>query len=199
MGPFIIERESKAGIFLSWVSIFIFMVLLLAVSRPTAEAQESEDLRAKTQNPVGAMISVPLKNTFDFGAPNGTAYFLNIQPVIPVTVGDWNLINRVILPIIPVDGPIAGTPSIPQDSPVTALPVSGTSITPYSSRQNPLVSSFGASVPRSAFPPPPMTNSAALSGAPGPRSSSLPSPSPGPWVRCSGNSGPLRALLPVPT
>ena len=113
MGPLITKRESKAGFFLSRVSIFIFMVVLLAVSRPMAEAQESEDLRAKTQNPVGAMISVPLKNTFDFGAPNGTAYFLNIQPVVPVTVGDWNLINRVILPIISVDGFIAGTPGIP--------------------------------------------------------------------------------------
>ena len=100
--PFFTRRDLKADLFLSSISIFI--VVFLAVNQPRAEAQESEDLRAKTQNPVGAMISVPLKNTFDFGAPNGTAYFLNIQPVIPVTVGDWNLINRVILPIISVDG-----------------------------------------------------------------------------------------------
>lgn len=109
--PFFTRRDLKADLFLSSISIFI--VVFLAVNQPRAEAQESEDLRAKTQNPVGAMISVPLKNTFDFGAPNGTAYFLNIQPVIPVTVGDWNLINRVILPIISVDGLISGTPEIP--------------------------------------------------------------------------------------
>jgi hypothetical protein len=111
MGPSINRQNLKAGLLLSALSVFI--VLLLVVSCPTAEAQESEDIRAKTQNPVGAMISVPLKNSFDFGAPNGTAYFLNIQPVIPVAVGDWNLINRVIAPIISVDGFISGTPEIP--------------------------------------------------------------------------------------
>ena len=81
-----------------------------------AQAQE-DDLRSKVQNPVGSLISVPLKNSFDFGAPNGKAYFLNAQPVIPVTVGDWNLINRTILPIIRVPGPIAGSPVLPEGDP----------------------------------------------------------------------------------
>jgi hypothetical protein len=112
MGLFINRWDLKAGLFLSAISALI--VSLLVVSHPAAEGQESEELRAKTQNPVGAMISVPLKNTLDFGAPNGTACFLNIQPVVPVTVGDWNLINRVILPIISVGGFISGTPGIPE-------------------------------------------------------------------------------------
>lgn len=72
-----------------------------------------EDLAAKTQNPVGAMYSLPLKFTFDYGADNGEATFLNIQPVIPVTVGNWNLINRVIMPIIDTPGMVTGTPGIP--------------------------------------------------------------------------------------
>jgi len=71
------------------------------------------DLAAKTQNPVGAMYSVPFKFTFDYGADNGEATFLNIQPVIPVTVGDWNLINRVIMPLIDTPGLVTGTPEIP--------------------------------------------------------------------------------------
>ncbi len=71
------------------------------------------DLAAKTQNPVGAMYSLPLKFTFDYGADNGEATFLNIQPVIPVTVGEWNLINRVIMPIIDTPGMVTGTPGIP--------------------------------------------------------------------------------------
>ena len=74
---------------------------------------QQDDLRAKAQNPVANLISVPLESTFDFGAPDGSAYFLNVQPVIPVTVGDWNLINRIILPFIYVPGQIAGTPDIP--------------------------------------------------------------------------------------
>jgi hypothetical protein len=72
------------------------------------------DLRAAVQNPVGAMISVPLQNNIDFGATNGTAYILNIQPVIPVTIGDWNLINRTIIPVAYVQGFIEGIPGIPE-------------------------------------------------------------------------------------
>ena len=69
--------------------------------------------QAKTQNPVGAMYSLPFKFTFDYGAENGEATFLNIQPVIPVTIGDWNLINRVIMPLIHTPGLVTGTPEIP--------------------------------------------------------------------------------------
>jgi hypothetical protein len=80
---------------------------------PTKKAQGGEDLAAKTQNPVGAMYSLPFKFSFDSGASNGEAYFLNIQPVIPITVGDWNLINRVIIPLIDTPGGVSGTPEIP--------------------------------------------------------------------------------------
>jgi hypothetical protein len=75
------------------------------------------DLAAKTQNPVGAMYSLPFKFTFDYGAANGEATFLNIQPVIPVTVGDWNLINRLIVPLIDTPGLVTGTPEIPNPVP----------------------------------------------------------------------------------
>jgi len=47
----------------------------------------ADDLRAKVQNPVSSMYSLPLKLTADFGAPNGSAYYVNASPVIPVTVG----------------------------------------------------------------------------------------------------------------
>ena len=95
-------------------TLLLLMTLGAQVQPSRGQAQGGEELRAKTQNPVGALISVPLKNTLDFGAPNGTAYFLNIQPVIPFTVGKVNLINRVILPIIHVPGSITGTPGIPE-------------------------------------------------------------------------------------
>ena len=56
-------------------------------------------MRAATQNPISSMVSLPFKFTFDNGASNGDANFLNIQPVIPVTVGKWNLVNRLIVPV----------------------------------------------------------------------------------------------------
>jgi hypothetical protein len=75
-----------------------------------AHAQEAGggDLRAAAQNPISSLISVPLKFTFDNGAPGGDANALSIQPVIPVTVGDWNLVNRIIVPIVDAPGGVAG-------------------------------------------------------------------------------------------
>lgn len=57
-----------------------------------AEVQNGRDgdICSAVQNPISALISLPFKYTFDYGATNGDATILNIQPVIPVTVGDWN-------------------------------------------------------------------------------------------------------------
>ena len=71
-----------------------------------------DDLSAKTQNPIGSLISVPFENTFDFGAPNGGAYILNVQPVIPQSISaDWNIIHRPIIPF--ANAPSAGFSSPP--------------------------------------------------------------------------------------
>lgn len=71
------------------------------------------DLRAATQNPISSMNSLPFKLTFDNGAANGDANILSIQPVLPVTVGDWNLVNRIIAPLIDAPGGIPGLPDNP--------------------------------------------------------------------------------------
>jgi hypothetical protein len=69
------------------------------------------------QNPISSLVSLPFKFNFDYGAPNGEASFLNIQPVYPVTVGNWNLVSRLIVPIIDSPGAVAGTPPIPTPIP----------------------------------------------------------------------------------
>ena len=100
-------------------TVFIITVVLTILISGSASAVSAggDDLAAKTQNPVGAMYSLPFKFIFDNGADNGEATFLNVQPVIPVTVGEWNFINRVIVPLIDVPGPITGTPEIPNPVP----------------------------------------------------------------------------------
>jgi len=95
-----------------------FIISATGVTQDAAADQKGgTDLRAAVQNPVGAMYSLPLKFTFDYGAPNGEASFLNIQPVIPITVGDWNYINRIIAPLIDTPGQVTGTPEIPNPPP----------------------------------------------------------------------------------
>jgi hypothetical protein len=108
-----------------FLSLFFYVLLSTGFAlgqgsekQPPPQAQGGgEDLAAKVQNPVGAMYSLPFKFTFDYGADNGEATFLNVQPVIPVTVGDWNLINRVIAPLVDLDGTVTGTPGIPNPVP----------------------------------------------------------------------------------
>ena len=67
-----------------------------------AQNQEAE-LAKKLQNPVAALISVPIQNNWDFGIGPAHAmkYTANIQPVVPISISqDWNLILRTILPVI---------------------------------------------------------------------------------------------------
>jgi hypothetical protein len=85
---------------------FQFLALAVAVVAllfSRARAQDESELAKKTQNPVADLISVPLQSNFNFGAgsKDKMIYILNVQPVIPIKIAeDWNLITRVIMPIV---------------------------------------------------------------------------------------------------
>ena len=99
----------------SWILIGIAIAFSANVWAAEDEAGGG-DLRSAVQNPISSLISLPFKLTLDSGAANGDATILNIQPVIPVTVGDWNLVNRLIIPVANVDGAIQG-PNNPSPGP----------------------------------------------------------------------------------
>ena len=72
---------------------------------------EEEELAKKTQNPIASMVSLPLQYNIDFGigSADATRQTLNIQPVIPFSLGnDWNLIVRTIFPLINAESPVQG-------------------------------------------------------------------------------------------
>ncbi len=85
------------------VAVAASCALTLCTSWPVLAQESTEALAAAAQNPIASMSSLPFQNNTYFGAgPNHdkTANVLNIQPVLPFSVGEWNIISRTILPLI---------------------------------------------------------------------------------------------------
>jgi len=86
------------------------VALSLLTSCVSGAQAGDQDLAKASQNPVADMISLPMKNKFNFGMGEEDAfgYELELQPVIPVNLGSWNLINRFILPVTYQEAPREG-------------------------------------------------------------------------------------------
>jgi hypothetical protein len=94
-----------------FVLAWIFVASSLRAQAPPATGEDPEELRKAAQNPVASLISVPIQENWNFNIDpnNRTQNVLNIQPVIPTSIGkDWNMIIRWIAPVI--FQPIASTP-----------------------------------------------------------------------------------------
>jgi len=92
-------------------------LLALAPGGPAlaAEGADAEALAKKLSNPVADLISVPFQFNADTDIgplEKGDKAFINVQPVIPVSIGeDWNLISRTILPLVHQDDIFPGAGS----------------------------------------------------------------------------------------
>lgn len=69
---------------------------------PTGESS-GQGIADQLANPVASLISLPFQFNYDCcsGPAKAEKLTVNIQPVIPISVGhDWNLITRTILPVV---------------------------------------------------------------------------------------------------
>ena len=95
--------------------VMLFFILMVAVTQTST----ADELAKQSQNPLGTIISLPFENNFysGIGSSDSSAYALNIKPVYPVKIGQWNLVNRFILPAIYSQGQdVAVPPGIETDN-----------------------------------------------------------------------------------
>jgi hypothetical protein len=106
-------------------NLFIALILLLthpchAESAVSSELTENtainssslEDFRARAQNPLAPYYSLPLKYTHHGGT--GGVSIGSIQPIIPVSLGSWNMINQLSLNFIGTSGGVHGIAELPE-------------------------------------------------------------------------------------
>ena len=83
------------------INVFIFFTYLFYTTETLA--QSTLELAKASQNPVMNMYNFPFQNNtnFGFGPYERTQNVLNIQPVLPFSLGSkFNIINRIIIPVI---------------------------------------------------------------------------------------------------
>ena len=92
----------------------IVLTLLLVAASATAQSGGSAStasagsasaaaLAKQLSNPVASLVSVPLQANWEFGVgpERDTRFLVNVQPVMPFSLNErWNLIARVIVPIV---------------------------------------------------------------------------------------------------
>lgn len=100
------KTTASASLKQGLIATAVFAVLPLSSADASAQQTEAQ-LALAAQNPIAAMISVPFQYNYDHDIgpkEQGHKNYLNIQPVIPASIShDWNLITRVIVPLVDLD------------------------------------------------------------------------------------------------
>lgn len=100
--------------FLVGLSFLLVSSGLYAEEIDTAVDNRSEAFVYKAQNPLTPIYSLPVKYNYHGGADNGGVSIGSLQPIIPVALGHWNMINQLSLHFIGTNGVVNGIAELPE-------------------------------------------------------------------------------------
>lgn len=89
---------------------FVFKVAALLLSALLLPmellAGQQGNVADESMNPLSTVIAVPFENNtlFGVGPSESTVNVLNVKPIFPVNLGEWNLINRMVVPLVWTEG-----------------------------------------------------------------------------------------------
>jgi hypothetical protein len=88
----------------SFLPLVIFGASVVGVLTSSAYADSDAELAQRLSNPISSLISLPFQYNYNNNigpANDGTSNFINVQPVIPISLNqDWNMISRTIVPVV---------------------------------------------------------------------------------------------------
>jgi len=105
------RRPLVALLHLAAAGWIIIPSLVRAQGPEAPPGQDAAALARQLSNPIADLVSIPLQFNWaqGVGPDEDTRFILNVQPVVPFSVGDdWNMIMRVIMPFIGQPPLVAG-------------------------------------------------------------------------------------------
>jgi hypothetical protein len=77
-------------------------ILFLSSLLPQATKAGDQELAKKSQNPIGDLISLPMVGKYEsgLGQTDANRFTLELKPVYPIHLGNVNMINRLIVPVV---------------------------------------------------------------------------------------------------
>lgn len=112
-----INKKNNLALFAS--TIFLLSASLTYAKHSTEpqnavkKTSSVTELRAAAQNPLSPIYSLPLKYVYHGDANRGGVSVGSIQPIFPVALGNWNLINQFSLNFIDTPGGVTGIAELP--------------------------------------------------------------------------------------
>ena len=100
-------------------TLFACLSMLLSTQSPIAQSDTWSENKwlGVAQNPLSPVFSLPMQYTHHGGAEAGDIDIGSFQPIIPVSLGNWNMINQLKLNIMGTPGVVNGIAELPEPFP----------------------------------------------------------------------------------